>query len=376
MKLNKKLFISTCFIIMCLSVGCSTTKDTTSIKDTTIEKNKEVAKIEENIKEVNMVKYEGIIEHVFVHPLIVYPELAYDGDYESNTLSKWFVTTKEFKNALDQLYKNNYILVAYRDIYEEKTIDGKTVTVRKDLMLPESKKPIIISVDDLNANKYMLGNGITEKLVFDKDGEIAGYVKNPDGKYVVSKDTEIVPVLETFIKEHPDFSHNGAKGTLAITGFEGILGYRIQRDSINRESELKECKKIVEKLKNDGWEFASHSYGHPNLEKISLERLINDTTRWHNEVESVVGDTKIYITPYGSWPTKESGGLEHLKASGFSIFAGVGPISYEKIYKDQNLVMTDRRNLDGGTLLNKRDKFLDLYDANIVIDYKGRKISK
>lgn len=333
-------------------------------------------KITEEIKDTPTIKYEGVIEHIFVHPLIVYPELAYDGDGESKTLSEWFVTTKEFKNALEQLYKNNYILVAYRDIYEEKEVDGSTLTVKKDLMLPKGKKPIIISVDDLNANEYMLGNGITEKLVFDNDGEIAGYVKKPDGKYTISKDTEIVPVLETFIKNNPDFSHNGAKGTLAITGFEGILGYRTHRDSPNKESELKECRKIVDKLKKDGWEFASHSYGHPNLEEISLDRLKDDTTKWENEVKSIVGDTKVYITPYGSWPTDESGGLRYLQDSGFKIFAGVGPTSYEKIYKDKNLVITDRRNLDGGSLFNKREKFLDLYDSNTVIDYEGRKINK
>lgn len=327
----------------------------------------------EIVSKLPMAKYEGTIEHVFVHPLIVYPELAYDGDSETETLSKWFVTTKEFKNALEELYKNNYILVSYRDIYEEKELDGKTLTVRKELMLPVGKKPLIISVDDLNANTYMLGNGITEKLVLDTDGEIAGYIKNPQGKYVISKDTEIVPVLEGFLKKHPDFSHNGAKGTIALTGFEGILGYRTNRESLTREEELKQCKVIVDKLKKDGWEFASHSYGHPNLGSISLNRLKDDTAKWANEVKSIVGDTNIYITPYGSWPTEESGGLKYLQESGFKIFAGVGPISYEKIYKDQNLVITDRRNLDGGTLLNKREKFLDLYDANNIIDYEGRK---
>lgn len=32
--------------------------------------------------------------------------------------------------------------------------------------------------------------------------------------------------VEAFIQEHPDFSNNGARGILGLTGYNGILGYR------------------------------------------------------------------------------------------------------------------------------------------------------
>lgn len=35
-----------------------------------------------------------------------------------------------------------------------------------------------------------------------------------------------MPILNKFVKEHPDFSLNGEKGVVALTGYEGVLGYR------------------------------------------------------------------------------------------------------------------------------------------------------
>ncbi len=39
-------------------------------------------------------------------------------------------------------------------------------------------------------------------------------------------DYDLVPILDSFIKEHPDFSYHGRKGILAMTGYNGVLGYR------------------------------------------------------------------------------------------------------------------------------------------------------
>lgn len=44
--------------------------------------------------------------------------------------------------------------------------------VRNTLMLPEGKKPLVISFDDVNYYPYMLDEGFTSKLVVGEDGEI------------------------------------------------------------------------------------------------------------------------------------------------------------------------------------------------------------
>ncbi len=50
-------------------------------------------------------------------------------------------------------------------------------------------------------------------------------------------------------------------------------------------------------MKRDGWSFASHSYGHINFEKTSLEGIKRDTKRWKDEVEPIVGKTDMFVFP-------------------------------------------------------------------------------
>lgn len=63
------------------------------------------------------------------------------------------------------------------------------------------------------------------QLVIDDNGDIKCEYKKADGT-VVTGDYDVVPILDSFIKEHPDFSYHGRKGILAMTGYDGVLGYR------------------------------------------------------------------------------------------------------------------------------------------------------
>ena len=57
-------------------------------------------KNEINTQKNQLVKYEGQFYHVFFHSLIVYPELAFDGDYKEEGYDMWMTTTSEFKKML------------------------------------------------------------------------------------------------------------------------------------------------------------------------------------------------------------------------------------------------------------------------------------
>ena len=322
--------------------------------------------------EIKLTEYTGVVEHIFVHPLIAYPEEAFDGDYQSNGFDDWFVTAGEFKKIIESLYQKDFILVDINSLYEEVEDNGKKLIKRKPLMLPEGKKPLILSVDDLNYNKYMIGNGMVHKLILDSNGKVAAYTKQPDGTEHITYDNEVVPVLDAFVEEHPDFSLNGAKGTLALTGYEGVLGYRTNRQSENKEEEKQQALQVVRKLKETGWNFASHSYGHPNMQTIGYAKTVDDSTKWKNEVESIIGETQVYIYPFGAHIKEGDPKLKYLQSMGFRIFCGVGSSSYEKISTSTSLVITDRRHVDGITLRNQRDKFLDLYDADEIIDLTVR----
>ena len=44
---------------------------------------------------VNYVEYNGVVEHLFFHPVIAYPEQAFDGDHMSDGYDDWMVTVGE-----------------------------------------------------------------------------------------------------------------------------------------------------------------------------------------------------------------------------------------------------------------------------------------
>lgn len=316
---------------------------------------------------LELVTYKGTVQHIFFHPLIAYTERAFDNDSMSKGYNDWMVTVKEFNEILESLYEKNYILVDYHDVYETKNENGQTVLSKKELKLPAGKKPLILSIDDLNYYEYMIENGNVFKLVLDENGDVATYSIAPDGKKAISQDNEIVPILDSFVEEHNDFSFNGAKGIIATTGYEGILGYRTHElDSQNYETEKAEAIKVVNRLKETGWTFACHGYGHLDAVKISRERLVRDTARWKMEVETLVGPTNIYIYPYGSAFTYKDSGLNYLLEQGFNILCGVGADGYFEKYEPCALI--DRRNIDGYSFKHHVEKLKDLFDVNEVID--------
>ncbi len=314
-----------------------------------------------------LTEYKGAIRHIFFHPLILYPEKAFDGDSLSQGYDDWFVTVGEFKKILASLYSKNYMLVDMEKLYEIKQEAGKSSVVKKKLLLPEGKKPLIISVDDINYYDYMRENGNAYKLVIDAGGNVAAYSVTPEGREKIECDNEIVPIIDEFVKKHPDFSLEGAKGILALTGYAGILGYRTQdRDSENYAKEKEEALKVVKRLKETGWSFASHGYGHLHSNKISYDRLKEDTERWKTEVEPLVGPTNIYVYPYGEELPVKGPKFKMLLSEGFNIFCPVGNTGFQ--LATDSYVQMDRMNIDGFAFRHGKDKLGDMFDVDSVID--------
>ena len=184
---------------------------------------------------VTYAAYDGIVEHLFFHPVIAYPEYAFSDavPYDRQVgLDEWMVTADEYKKILQSVYDKGYILVNMGDVWSEVTgEDGVTRMERNTLMLPEGKKPLIISFDDVNYYDYMLAEGFTSKLVLGDDGQIWAQCTDPNtGETFLTQDLDATPILDQFVLEHPDFSLNGAKAIFSLTGYQGILGYRTQND--------------------------------------------------------------------------------------------------------------------------------------------------
>ena len=334
----------------------------------------------------NLVPYTGVVEHLFFHPVICYPELAFDGDAQQKGLDDWMVTLNEYNAILEAVYKNDYVLIHMGDVWiEQPNADGVLRMVRNEILVPEGKKPLVISYDDTNYYQYMLDNGFTYKLIVGDDGKLWSWGLDPQGNEVVSRDLDAITILDKFVEEHPDFSPFGAKGCLSLTGYMGILGYRTQTDrdnltaefEANRQREIEAVKPIVQILKDTGWTFGSHTWGHINLENASLDRIKNDSQRWADEVGTLVGETNILFYPHGARPdgndwTQTGPKFQYLQSLGFRIFASVGIESFSFIKKDISAVICDRLHPDGTTLRWHRHRYLQFYDAKDIMEVDVR----
>ena len=337
---------------------------------------------------VPYVAWDGIVEHLFFHPVVAYPELAFDGDSQANGIDDWMVTVEEYNRILQSVYDNGYILVDINDVWSETTgEDGQPKMVRNTLYLPEGKKPLILSYDDVNYYDYMLKDGFTYKLILGEDGLLWSWGKDPQGNEVVSQDLDALTILDKFVREHPDFSPFGAKGSLSLTGYQGILGYRTNTDTKDwdeakeavRQQEREAVKPIIAELKRTGWTFGSHTWGHINLSNHSVESVKEDTQRWLDEVGSLVGPTTILYYPHGARPDggdwQQTGPVfQYLQSQGFRVFASVGIESFSYIKKDICAVICDRLHPDGTTLRSASclERYMKFYDAREVIDLSVR----
>lgn len=314
------------------------------------------------------------VEHLFTHCLIAYPDIAFKNNNEMKKhYSADCITSTEFVSILNELYKNNYVLVKISSCFN---IDKNGVATKQKIKLPIGKKALILSFDDVNYDQKKMGLGMVDKIIVDNNGDLASLTQI-NNKNDIRNDLEFAPILEQFVKKHPDFSVNGAKGVLNLTGYDGILGYRTgHKNKTNRKQEIKQAKVVVNKLKSLGWEFACHSYGHYHMNKISLEKFNEEVLMWKNEVEPLIGQTSVYVYPYGEWQVFDNGDIcqKHkiLQNAGFSLFCGVGMqtfYSYLSNKKGHKVLFMDRKCVDGNTILANRIELVPFFNPANIVDF-------
>lgn len=311
-------------------------------------------------------EYEAIIEtlvpvnitevtHVFFHSLVADPSKAFDGDSDEAGYNQVMTTINEFNKILQSMYDKGYVLVRLHDLASETADEnGNMIMKPGTILLPEGKKPFVMSQDDVCYYPYMDGDGFARRIIIGEDGKPTCEMILDDGSISVGS-YDLVPILEDFIEKHPDFSYKGARAVLAFTGYEGILGYRTSAsyaDSETYEHDREEARKVAQCLKDHGWELASHSWGHLNLGAVEWERFVGDTDKWEQEVDSLIGPTDIILFPFGSdigdWHpyTTENERFNYLYDAGFRYFCNVDSNQYWVQLGEKHL-RQGRRNLDG-----------------------------
>ena len=311
------------------------------------------------------------VEHLFTHCLLVNPQKALN---RSNEMSIHYdrdcLTTSEFEIILQSLYDKNYVIVNANDCFK---IDNNGKAEKVKFTLPNGKKPFILSIDDVNYDHRKMNMGMADKIAVDKNGRLCSII---DGKYDYER--EFVSVLENFIYSHKDFSHNGAKAMLCLTGYDGILGYRTQTG--NRQ-EIDDAKKVVKALKDNGYYFACHSYGHYHMKKVSNKTFDSEIALWKSEVEPLIDKTNIYVYPYGENEILSNDKISYkhqlLLDEGFKLFCGVGDKHFYSYFpfntaKENQVLFMDRRPLDGFSLRAHKDEYQIFFDCMEVYDSKNR----
>lgn len=318
----------------------------------------------------------SMVPHLFFHSLVVDPKRAFSDQESGAGYLDYMVTQREFGKILQQLYDNNYLLVSPHQLA---TVQADGSIKSKPLKLPKGKKPLVLSVDDVSYYEYMEGDGFASKLVVADNGRVLNTYTDAAGT-TKQGSYDVMPMVDDFIRKNPDFSHAGARGVVALTGYNGALGYRSSPSEYagknkNLKQDIATATKVADAMKKEGWEFASHSWGHINFTKSSVDRIRSDNEKWMSDVAPIVGKTDLLIYPFGadiSGVAEYSGDkYDYLKGQGYSFYFNVDGSTTAWGQWGDGYLREARINVDGLSMKAELDgrKVLDaFFDTKSVLD--------
>lgn len=302
--------------------------------------------------------------------------------------NKNFVSVEEFSRILNQLYSSNYVLVDFDSfVYKATGVDGNDEFGAKSIYLPQGKKPVMITETMVNYFEYMVdpdkdgtldgtGHGFANKLVLDENGDIKAAYVDANGQSLVGN-YDLVPVLESFIQEHPDFVYQGARAILAVSGTEGVFGYRTNTSYVSRfgqafyDNEVIEAKKVVAALREKGYSIASYTYSNQAYRSMTTLQIQAEVTNWTNQITPVLGEVDTMVFARASDIESYSGTtFDVLYRSGIRYFLNSG--SSPRVDINKTFVRQTRLMVTGETLAWYSSQFTSYFDSNVVLDLTTR----
>ena len=328
------------------------------------------------------------IPNLSFHVLIENPVRAYADKEFGGLYNKNFVTTGEFSKILEQLYHNGYVLVDMKSfVASNEDLTGAMNYSYKSIYLPEGKKPVMITETMVNYFEYMVdsnddgepdagGDGFACRLVVDANGDIkAQYVD--ESNQTLTGDYDLVPILETFIKAHPDFVYKGSRATLAVTGSQGVFGYRTDSSYVAkkgqeyRDQQVAEAKVVVDALREKGYTIACYTYGNKNYRNMSVSELRTDLQNFTNQAIPVLGDVDTIIFAQGvDLESYSDNKFDVLYSAGYRYFIGAS----QEIKTEINItyVHQSRLMVTGNAMAWHNNLFTNYFDCNVVLDVANR----
>lgn len=306
------------------------------------------------------------IGHLCFTNLVVDTKRAFDSDAYSQVYRENMITLTEFENILNTLYESGYVLLDIQSLAEETQSAKDVLMTAKNPVLPQGKKPLVISVENLTYSSMVNGDGVATRLALDSNGEVGAVYTDENGHDLIGA-YDVVPVLEQFIEEHPDFSYQGARGVISLSGADGAFGYLVEEDSEpNWEENQDTVKAIAQKLREDGWRFASAGYSYQYMGDMSYDTLKEDITKWQTNIGSLIGECNVLMYPYGSEVSYETEKAVFLIGQGFRYLVGVWPEGDHIEVNDTYLRQT--RRMVTGYVLNNYPSYYSPYFGAGAID--------
>ena len=328
----------------------------------------------------------GKVCHLSFRSLIADTAAAF-ASADKDTLAAGYVTAAEFETILEKLYEGGWVLV---DIHDMARIDQNGFFVSGTILLPKDKQAFVLSVEDMVYYEANARKGFADRLVLDEEGNPKSEMTRNDGT-TVTGDLDVVPIVESFIRKHPDFSYKGARGIIALTGYDGILGWRTapkygdpsNKDykpayaSLDPEKERAEARIVAARLAELGWSFASHSWGHINMAKADLARIKDDTARWKEQVVPLIGDADIMFFDNGAdigswraWTAENNEKFAYLKSEGFTYYCGVDltTIPWVQLSTSAAYLRQGRVTVNGTQLARYPERLEKFFNAADVLD--------
>lgn len=310
-------------------------------------------------------------------PVRAYADEDYGSAYRSN-----FVTIREFSQILQQLYDNGYVLVSLEDFTTCTTgADGHTVCEAKPLLLPVGKKPLLLVQTNVNYYTYMVdgdrdgeadkdGAGFASRLTVGTDGKVTSLMVDAAGN-TVTGNYDLVPILNSFIERHPDFSYRGARAILAVSGYDGIFGYRTdaatkaEKGAEYHAGQVAGASAVVDALRAEGYELACYTYGNSSYGTVGAAEIQTELRSWAAEVTPILGQTNILVYAQNSE-------LEDYSGSKFNVLQNAGLRYYLGFGSTGGTVGSDyillKRLTVTGSQMAHTNQFDNFFDAGTVLE--------
>ena len=328
------------------------------------------------------------IPNLSFHGLIADPSRAFIDETFGKSYNTNYVTIDEFSKILQQLYDKGYVLVNFNSFIVETTgEDGKVTYSTQPLYLPEGKKPLMLTQTLVNYEVFTIdsdgdmeadkgGDGFASKLVVDVNGNILNEYVDADGNTVTGA-YDLVPILNDFLEQHPDFSYRGAKATLAVTGEDGVFGYRIMHSVKDKKGEdyynqqVEGAKKIAQALRDDGYIIGCYTYSNISYGELSATKIQADLDMWKKEVVPVIGKVDLLVYAKSSDISANEGYANNNKYNvlyqeGFRYFVSSANVPWAEVTNEY--VRQSRIMVTGGNMKNTPSTYTNYFDAASVLN--------